>query len=271
MEAFFMPAAAGQRFCLYHPPADGLPERGGVVFVHPFAEEMNKCRRMAALQSRALAAAGYAVLQMDLLGCGDSSGDFGDATWEAWVEDVGLACTWLQRHCAAPRWLWGLRGGCLLAAAAAREMGGKANFLFWQPVVSGKLLLRQFLRLKTAGALVHGDGKETVSGLRERLAAGDGVEVAGYLLAPALAQGLDAAELAPPPAAGRVEWLEVAAQPEAGLAPAAQKCLEDWRAADCPARSRLVAGEPFWQTVETSDCPALVAATLAALEDGSGG
>src|SRR5690242_11050763 len=128
MEAFFLPAAAGQRFCLYHRAAAGIPERGAVVFVHPFAEEMNKCRRMAALQSRALAAAGYTVLQMDLLGCGDSSGDFADATWEAWVDDVGLACTWLWQRSAAPLWLWGLRGGCLLAAAAARELGEKANF-----------------------------------------------------------------------------------------------------------------------------------------------
>jgi alpha/beta superfamily hydrolase len=40
---------------------------------------MNKARRMAALQARALAALGYGVLLLDLHGCGDSSGDFGDS------------------------------------------------------------------------------------------------------------------------------------------------------------------------------------------------
>ena len=67
-----------------------------MLYIHPFAEEMNKSRRMAALQSRALAQAGYAVLQIDLLGCGDSSGDFGDATWQSWVSDVVLGCQWLR-------------------------------------------------------------------------------------------------------------------------------------------------------------------------------
>ncbi|MBK8384562.1 MAG: hypothetical protein IPL11_02315 [Candidatus Accumulibacter sp.] len=41
----------------------------------------NKSWRIVPLQARALATAGYAVLQIDLMGCGDSSGDFGDATW----------------------------------------------------------------------------------------------------------------------------------------------------------------------------------------------
>ena len=67
-----------------------------MVYIHPFAEEMNKARRMAALQSRALAAAGFDVLQIDLLGCGDSSGDFGDATWNDWVNDVVHGCRWLR-------------------------------------------------------------------------------------------------------------------------------------------------------------------------------
>ena len=117
-EAFFLPAGAGQCFCLYHPP-QGPEEKGAVLYIHPFAEEMNKSRRMAALQSRALAAAGFGVLQIDLRGCGDSSGDFGDADWQTWVEDVVNACHWLSARSKAPLWLWGLRAGCLLAVDAA--------------------------------------------------------------------------------------------------------------------------------------------------------
>jgi len=78
-EPFFLPASRGERFCIFHPAAGAL--RGAVLYLHPFAEEMNKSRRMAALQSRMLAARGIAVLQIDLFGCGDSSGDFGDASW----------------------------------------------------------------------------------------------------------------------------------------------------------------------------------------------
>ena len=113
-EAFFLPASAGQRLALFHAPQASEKPHGAVVYVHPFAEELNKSRHMAALQARAMAAAGYAVLQIDLLGCGDSSGDFGDATWEDWLADVALACDWLQRRTAAPLWLWGQRTGLSL-------------------------------------------------------------------------------------------------------------------------------------------------------------
>ncbi|WP_229425321.1 hypothetical protein [Massilia sp. Se16.2.3] len=77
-DAFFLDTQGGRRFCLYHAPIGEC--RGALVYVHPFAEEMNRSRRMAALQARALAARGIGVLQLDLHGCGDSVGDFGDAT-----------------------------------------------------------------------------------------------------------------------------------------------------------------------------------------------
>lgn len=266
MEAFFMPAPGGQRFCLYHRPDETADEKGALVFIHPFAEEMNKCRRMAALQARALAAAGYGVLQIDLHGCGDSSGAFGDATWSTWVEDARTACHWLRQRSEAPLWLWGMRAGCLVAAAAARDLEEAVNFLFWQPTASGRLFLQQFFRLKAAGALQEGDGKGLIQELRQRLAAGEPVEVAGYLLSAALAKGLEQADLAPPSRPGRLEWLEINSQPGAGLAPVSQKHLEAWGAAGHGVRGQVVGGQQFWQTVETTECQALVQATLETLQ-----
>ena len=135
-EAFFLPVGGGQRFCIFHRP-HGAEARAALIFLHPFGEEMNKSRRMVALQARALAAAGCAVLQIDLHGCGDSSGDFGDASWDSWLADVSLAHAWLRTRSAAPLWLWGLRSGCLLAGDAASRLGEPVDFLFWQPVLYG--------------------------------------------------------------------------------------------------------------------------------------
>jgi len=74
---FFLGSGAAARYGLYYAPAGRC--RGAYQYVAPFAEEMNKARRMAALQARAMSAAGYAVLCLDLHGCGDSAGDFADA------------------------------------------------------------------------------------------------------------------------------------------------------------------------------------------------
>jgi len=267
-EAFFLPSGAGQCFCLYTQP-QGLEEKGAVLYIHPFAEEMNKSRRMAALQSRALAAAGFGVLQVDLRGCGDSSGDFGDADWQTWVEDVVNAWHWLIARNKGPLWLWGLRAGCLLAVEAAVNLKNCPNFIFWQPVVSGRQHWQQFMRLKMAGELAAGQEKGGVEQLRQQLAAGQAVEIAGYAVASRLADGLVKAELQPPAISpGRVAWFELSSRDEATLAPASQQRIEQWRATGFKVDATVVRGPGFWQTTEIEDAPELIEATLAAVESG---
>lgn len=264
-EAFYLPATAGRRFCLFHQPEARTDRRGAVVYLHPFAEEMNKSRRMAALQAKALALAGYAVLQIDLHGCGDSSGDFGDASWESWIEDVRLACIWLQQRCDADLWLWGLRTGCLLACAAAARIDQPGKLLLWQPVVSGKQFLQQFLRLKIAGEMLGGESKGLMDRLREQLAQGVSVEIAGYRLSSALAGGLERAELSPSAQSLQIEWIEISGKPDGGLSPLASARLEKWQAVGLEARGTQVSGPAFWQTAEIAECPALLEASIQAM------
>jgi len=268
-EAFFLPVddgRDGQRFCLFH-PAHGARPLGAIVYVHPFAEEMNKSRRMAALQSRALAQAGYAVLQIDLLGCGDSSGDFGDATWQGWVDDVARGCHWLRARSDGPLWLWGLRAGCLLAAEASRQLPESCNFIFWAPTPAGKTVWQQFMRLKVAGDLLSGNSKGILESLRQQLAAGQSIEIAGYPIAPALAQGLEQSALAAPAGTGmrRLEWLDMSTREDAALSPVAQKAIEQWMLAGFTVQNHWVNGPAFWQTAEIEDAPALLMATVHAL------
>lgn len=271
IEAFFLPmdhGRRGQRFCVFHPPVGALV-RGLIVHVHPFAEEMNKSRRMTALAARTLAEAGYGVLRIDLLGCGDSSGEFGDATWHDWVADVLEACRWAQRRLPAPLWLWGLRAGCLLAVEAAQALDGPCHFLFWQPPASGKLLAQQFLRLKVAGDMLDGKSKGVMEGLRQSLAQGRAVDVAGYALAPGLVDGFEAAGMQPPSGAGRggrVEWIEVSSRADASLSPASERALAAWRSAGSQVRAHLANGPAFWQTTEIESAPALLPLSLQALE-----
>ena len=281
-KAFFLPselAEGGQRFCLFYPAECG--KNGGaicglVLYIHPFAEEMNKARRMAASQARALAQDGYAVLQIDLTGCGDSSGDFGDATWQGWVSDVVQGCRWLrsQRNIQSPAsnsvplWLWGLRAGCLLAVEASGKLAEACNFLFWQPPTSGKPLLQQFLRLKVAGDMLGGQSKGVMDSMRQQLAAGSPVEIAGYMLSSGLAKGLEQAALVPPASMGqarRLEWFELSTREDAGLSPVSVKTIAQWQQAGFRIGNHIAHGPAFWQTTEIEDAPALIAATTAAL------
>ena len=282
-KAFFLDAPhGGQRFCLFHTPPGGVAERGRVLFCHPFAEELNTTRRTVARQARAMAEAGFAVMQIDLLGCGDSSGDFGDATWPIWLADLQLAHAWLsdQPITNSPLWLWGLRAGALLASDLAATLPEPANLLLWQPFTSGQQQLQQFLRLHSAGQWLAGDQKDNVKKIdkpAQQLAQGQPVHIAGYPLSPELAQGLAASKLQPPARQppGRLIWLELdtlpaqnpasTPAPTPALSPVAAKQVAEWRQAVWQVSAQTVATPAFWQTVETEAAPELIPATLAAL------
>ena len=245
------------------------PCQGLVIHAPAFAEEMNKSRRMVAQQSAQLAAAGFTVVQIDLLGCGDSDGEFGDATWQAWIDDLLLACRIGREHePSAPLWLWGLRAGCLLAAEAAQALAEPCKLLLWQPSLSGAAVLQQFLRLRAAADMLGQGGKGVVDQLKARLGAGESVEVAGYVVGAALAQALQQARLTPSAQVSQVsqvEWLELADQADAPWSPAATTAIERWRGEVPRLQTLKVVGPQFWQTVEIEDAPALWAASCAAL------
>ena len=265
---FFLPQPDGLRLCVHHAPASAAaPARAAVVYVPPFGEEMNKSRRMASLQSRALAQAGCAVLQIDLKGCGDSSGDLGDVRWDDWLADVQAAADWLTQHYpTAPLWLWGLRAGALLAAEAAQARAQAPQLLFWQPLLAGKTQVQQLLRLKAAAHLSDGAAaKAAMAQLRAALAAGETVNVAGYPLPGALAQALEAATLARPPAGSRLRWFELSTRPEATLMPASSQWLAASQTASTDVQARVLSGPAFWQSTEIEEAQSLLSATVQAV------
>ena len=264
-EPFFIDGARGRRFCLFHPARGAC--KGALVYVHPFAEEMNKSRRMAALQSRALAEQGWAVLQIDLHGCGDSDGVFREARWGNWKDDLGDACAWLGQRSGQRVGLWGLRLGALLALDyACGAAVTPSRLMLWQPVHSGAAALTQFLRLRLAGEML---GKAESGGgtaaLRATLASGEALEIAGYMLEPALAaeiDALDAAALIPP---CPVDWFDIVPAAERALSAPAQRVSAAWHQRGAAVTMHKVASAPFWSTQEIVECEGLIAATCAAL------
>lgn len=237
--------------------------RGVIVYAHPFAEEMNKSRRMAAMQSRLLAAHGYGVLQIDFYGCGDSSGELRDASWEIWKEDLAFAVRWLKQRVAAPLHLWGLRLGALLALDyAAGSAEAVASHLLWQPVVSGDAFLAQFLRLRIATGMLGTGEKTSTQALRDALEAGATLEIGGYDLTPAMAAAIGRLKLsALAPRGAPVCWLEMAPEANRPLPPASRRVADAWTASGVELEARTVAGESFWSTIEIADSPGLLAET----------
>jgi exosortase A-associated hydrolase 2 len=235
------------------------PVRGGVLLFPALAEELNKTRRATALAAQAMAARGWAVLQVDWMGSGDSEGDFGDARWSTWLAQAAEARVWwAAQHPGRPQIAWGLRAGCLMASALDRQAPWDGQ-LWWQPVVKGQTHWQQWLRLKQAAGLAEGAAGSDMAALKAATARGEAVEIAGYTFAAEWVQGLVASELTPPH--GPALWLEASSQQPPALLPATQALTERWGAA--PLRVQAVTDRAPWAALELEDCPALVDASLA--------
>ena len=258
MIPFFLESNPGNRFCVYHPPKGTC--RGSVLFVAPFAEELNKSRRMVSMQSSALANKGYAVLAMDLYGCGDSSGDFREARWAIWMEDLELASKWLNEKHGMPIMLWGLRFGALVGMEFARISGEKfGRVLLWQPVLSGEAFVSQFLRLRVTSEMLSG-GKTSVQELKGELFSNGSIEIAGYDLPADIAENMGRLKLEDLALPGVMhQWLEISASGE--LSPASHRVLAHWKSEEIPCEASSVQGEPFWATQEITECRALIEET----------
>lgn len=264
VEAFFFDADPGTRFSIYHAPDPHQDTRGAIVYVHPFAEELNRSRRMAALQARAFAEMGYAVLQIDLFGCGDSCGDFSSARWQLWKRDLDTARAWLAQRCPGPMHVWGLRLGGLLALDYACE-GAVDGVILWHPFMSGRAAVSQFLReqLAVAANARHDSDPDSTATLRERLVLGGTVEVGGYALPAELIQAIDACDAASMPLpACPIHWF-------AGASPAPLERDRQARRIEqhCKARGArlhvhaLQGAQSFWGPVAVPACPVLLEAT----------
>lgn len=264
----FVAGGRGDLFSLAITPPGGRADFG-VLFVPPFAEEMNRSRRMFALQARALAAAGMAALLLDPFGTGDSAGDFAAADIDGWLDDLnrGLAAL-AERGCARVA-LVALRFGALLAnGLLARAELPVSAVILWQPVISGATYIRQFLRLGAAAALTAGRGRVTVAELEARLADGQAVEVGGYELSPRLYQQILALALP-----GSEPWrgpmralLCDIGTGAAGPRPATRELHDCLAAQGAAVETVAVSGAPFWQTPEITTADALIAVTRDALQ-----
>lgn len=266
-EALFLPDGQGGRLFAVHRIPQGAV-RGALLFIHPFAEEMNRARRMVALAVQDFVEAGWAVLQLDLAGCGDSSGEMADASWDGWLGNVDVGVEWLQARYRAPLALWGLRAGCLILSDWLARTGAQHPVLYWQPVSSGRQHMTHFLMMKVAGELPGGqDARSVLQGMRSRLEIGGSVDVAGYTVGAALVKGLEQSVLDFPAGyAGKACVFEVSSSGRDELSPILAGFLGRWRQGGLDIEAGVASGPAFWLTQEVTVAPELIPRSRQALE-----
>lgn len=242
-----------------------------VVLLAPFAEEMNKSRRLFTLQANTLCDAGFAVAVFDYYGTGDSEGAFGQANLGHWQRDGEDVLAFLANkgftHCTP----LAVRFGALMLDHFVSASPLTINHaILWQPVTSGAQSLNQFLRLQTAAHMMSGDQGPSVADMQATLKSGGSVEVAGYEVSAALFEDCQSRKLEQlTPALDRVDWFAIATSSDAEPPAAAARHTQRWSDAGMRARVRVVEGAQFWAATELVVVPELVARTTAAVTSGA--
>lgn len=191
-----IPSPAGDIPAIWRPSAsDAAAQPFAALFAPPFAEEMNRTRRLMALAGQRLAGRGIASLLPDLPGTGDSPQPFAQATWDGWLEALHACAAHLNGQGLAVR-LVGIRLGGLLAADALAQGLAAERLVLVDPVEDGRLHMRHWLRIRSAASLEIGP-RITLSYLQSRLEAGEAVEIAGYEISPQLVNRISTLKLAP--------------------------------------------------------------------------
>ena len=251
-QPLFIDGSKGRLFTIYYSGREG-PPAFRVLMVPPFAEELNKSRRMMAATARRLCAAGCAVLLVDLFGTGDSDGEFCESTWDTWVSDVEIATRFLSERApdATPSVIAVRTGALLLASMAQRERFPFERVLLWQPVLRGEQFLNQFLRLRAVASRFEGRN-ESVASLAERLSEGDSVEVGGYELTPPMAEALRAATGQGLGLANgcRIDLMEFKNNAETGVSLPSRNFTSQLVSRNIAATCRVAVAAAFWATQE---------------------
>ena len=196
----FFPCGSRRLYGFLHEPrATEAPlavAPAAVVFVHPFMEERQDAHPFLRSIAGQVSARGLWAMRFDLHGCGDSEGEWEDATVASWLDDIRAACDFVRAQSGVERViLCGLRFGATLAALA--DIGGpRPPLAMIQPVVKGTNYSMDMLRAYLAAEMVL-TRKAGVSrdALIERLRLGETVNVFGYHLTAAQFDGIRAIDL----------------------------------------------------------------------------
>lgn len=264
-EQAILPGFIGEEypaFCVQLWPSSS--PRAHVIYLPPFTEEMNRCRTIVAEQARRFADNGLSCSILDFYGSGESHGDLTSTTLSIWFQNIDDTIATLRLRAPGPVYLWGCRLGALIGLHYLQLRPDSCEkLLMWQPVSSGKAYVTQVLRQRTAALLDRGEKAETTTELRQRLAAGETLDIGGYAMGGELLCALDELDITAltQNSAPQVFWLEHSTDGAANLGARSERAVGHLRHLGSNVTVKFFSGPPLWQLHKRDNCDDLLAKT----------
>ncbi len=166
-----------------------------VIFVPPFAEEMNRSKRMYVLCARLLADSGIHAICFDYSGTGDSSGEWGEFSYSDWVGDLNDVYQYYSKAGKSISFV-ALRFGALVLTDAIADYDlNAARCVFWDPIENGEMLTRQLIRMKIAAAMADTSKKLTTQEIKDSIKNNGHLESGGYHISESLLDSINSKKI----------------------------------------------------------------------------
>jgi exosortase A-associated hydrolase 2 len=159
------------------------PKNKGYLIIHPFAEEKKSSQRTLVELSEALCKAGFHVFMFDLRGCGDSQGQFKEASVSNWLRDIHCALSFFKEKTQVQDIsMIGVRFGAYLALLYNYHVEPR-KLLLIEPILHPVDYLRKTLRHKLIRELcTEGEIQSSRDDLLKQLEENISVDFDGYEL-----------------------------------------------------------------------------------------
>jgi Serine aminopeptidase, S33 len=164
--------------CIHLPDGE---VRGAVLIASPVHAEHVANYRREVLLARRIAAGGLAVLRFHYRGAGNSDGETTDLTYGSMTDDARRARDHLAERAGSDVTAYlGTRLGAVVAADVAGE--SSAGVALWEPILSGRVYLREIFRMSAMRELSQNREPRANSPEQELVSSGT-VDVLGYPIA----------------------------------------------------------------------------------------
>jgi exosortase A-associated hydrolase 2 len=253
---FYLEHAGRKLYAVLHSP--DTRANAAVVFCHPFAEE-KRCSHLAFVHAaHELCREGFHCLRFDMTGCGDSEGEFAQATVETWLDDLDAAVEYVARSLPDARiGLLGLRLGGALAALLAERRRDIEFLVLWEPIVSGANYVAMNLRRSLMRKMLT-QGEEFQGAER---AEGGVIDFDGWLVSSALREGIESLDLLEEDRRFPGNVLIVRISPHGTVQRELEALAEAYRSGQARCLLTEAVSEPIWSTVGLVHTDLLVAET----------
>jgi pimeloyl-ACP methyl ester carboxylesterase len=236
-------SAGGRQLAgMLHLP-EGACREPGVVFCNAFGDERRSSALTMARLARSVAGRGFPVLRFDYWGCGDSPGEFADATVQTQLEDIRSAVGFLREETSAKSvCLLGLRFGATLAVRAADDEPACAALVLVQPVPDGAAYVDAEVKRK----LVRGMITKALGGIASAAPEDEVIDLDGYALRRKTVEQMRALRIEPGGNAARCKTVIIQVSFNEKLRPESEAARAAFQACGATADIVTLVMPPFW-------------------------